>query len=172
MYSNGFLPLINKPTRITNDTATIIDHIFKNDIDRCSNIFNGILINDISDHLPIFVVCNQSVSRMDAKVSQYIRQTSEDNIARFNSELQNQNWDSVLSSSVNVAYNNFVNIFTSLLNKCCPVQKVAVDNGQKYKPWFSSGLKNVCNKKNNLYKNFLSNRTKSNEIRYKTYKNK
>lgn len=29
-YSNNILPLITKPTRITDDTATLIDHIYTN----------------------------------------------------------------------------------------------------------------------------------------------
>ena len=54
MYSSHFYPVINKPTRITASTATIIDNIFINDID--INCINGILINDLSDHLPVFQV--------------------------------------------------------------------------------------------------------------------
>ena len=30
MYSNGFIPLITRPTRITNSSATLIDNIFTN----------------------------------------------------------------------------------------------------------------------------------------------
>ena len=50
LFSFGLYPLINKPTRISFDTATLIDNIFTNIT--AKNI-NGILINDISDHLPI-----------------------------------------------------------------------------------------------------------------------
>ena len=32
MYSNGFIPLINRPTRVISETATIIDHIYSNDL--------------------------------------------------------------------------------------------------------------------------------------------
>ena len=32
MYSNLFLPIINRPTRVTHSTATIIDHIYCNNI--------------------------------------------------------------------------------------------------------------------------------------------
>ena len=49
----GAYPLITKPTRITLGSSTLIDNIFTNLI-RTSK--NGILINDISDHLPTFSV--------------------------------------------------------------------------------------------------------------------
>lgn len=54
MYSNSLFPVIIKPSRITTDTATLIDNIFTNKID--SKIVGGLLINDISDHLPVFAI--------------------------------------------------------------------------------------------------------------------
>ena len=53
LFSHMFIPLINRPTRITAHSATLIDNIFTNNV-RCKH-FNGIVINDISDHLPVFV---------------------------------------------------------------------------------------------------------------------
>ena len=54
LYSNAFLPLINRPTRITQNSATIIDNIFTNNIREPECSHNGILVTDISDHFPIF----------------------------------------------------------------------------------------------------------------------
>ena len=54
MYSNLLSPLINRPTRITSHTATLIDNIITNNIDADS--VNGLLFSDISDHLPIFSI--------------------------------------------------------------------------------------------------------------------
>ena len=59
MSSNGFYPLISKPTRTTSHTATLIDNIFTNDLDH--DKFSGILWSDISDHLPIFQITNCSL---------------------------------------------------------------------------------------------------------------
>jgi len=46
--------LIDKPTRITKHSTTLIDHIYTNDVK--SNIVSGIIIDDLSDHLPIFAI--------------------------------------------------------------------------------------------------------------------
>ena len=54
LYSHGLQPLITRPTRITRDTKTLIDNIFTTDLN--SHKQSGILINDISDHLPVYVV--------------------------------------------------------------------------------------------------------------------
>ena len=172
MYSNGFLPLINKPTRITDNTATIIDNIFTNDIHSCLNMYKGILINDISDHLPIFVICNNSFVRKSSKLTKNIRQLKEVNLNRLKNLLSVQNWNSVINSEdINVCYKNFVNTFNNVYNECCPVKTVVIKNVNKDKAWFTNGLRNACSKKNVLYKNFLRNRTKRNEDKYKRYKN-
>ena len=52
LSSSGYMPLITKPTRITKSTATLIDNIFTNNLSRTEHS-SGIIINDISDHLPI-----------------------------------------------------------------------------------------------------------------------
>ena len=55
LFKNGFIPTINKPTRVTCNSLTIIDHIFINNfIDH--EINPGIIKTDISDHFPIFII--------------------------------------------------------------------------------------------------------------------
>ena len=89
-------------------------------------------------------------------------------------ELLLQNWDDVMGSTdVNIAYDNFIKTFVNLYDKHCPVKKICSKvNGNKIKPWFTSGLRNACKKKNNLYRKFLQCRSKSAEEKYKVYKNK
>ena len=48
MYSLGLYPLIDKPTRITDNSTTLIDNIFTNELR--FNLTSGIMYNDISDH--------------------------------------------------------------------------------------------------------------------------
>ena len=58
LNSVGFSPLINKPTRIfraegcNEVSSSCLDHILSNDYNNFSEA--GILISDVSDHLPIF----------------------------------------------------------------------------------------------------------------------
>ena len=49
LFSHMFYPLINRPTRITAHSATLIDNIFTNHLTQ--TLLSGILINDASDHL-------------------------------------------------------------------------------------------------------------------------
>ena len=68
MYSLGLYPLITKPTRISQNTATLIDNIFTTDIEQ--HYTCGLFINDISDHLPIFAV-GKYINKNEAKKKQY-----------------------------------------------------------------------------------------------------
>ena len=44
LYSNEFLPLISRPTRITSNSATLIDNIMTNCLDNLNSSINGILV--------------------------------------------------------------------------------------------------------------------------------
>ena len=57
LFSIGMFPLIDRPSRITEYSATLIDNIFSNNFNE--KISNGLLINDISDHLPVFSVTKE-----------------------------------------------------------------------------------------------------------------
>ena len=50
--SQGFIPHITKPTRITSNLATLIDHVYSNHNHR--NYELGIIITDVADHVGIF----------------------------------------------------------------------------------------------------------------------
>ena len=52
MYEIGLYPLIDRPTRISNQSFSLIDNIFTN----VTNYNITILINDITDHLPVFAI--------------------------------------------------------------------------------------------------------------------
>jgi len=45
---------IDKPTRITKHSTTLIDHIYTNDVKH--SFVSDIIIDDLSDHLPIFAI--------------------------------------------------------------------------------------------------------------------
>jgi hypothetical protein len=54
MISHNFIPLITKPTRVTTHSATIIDHIYTNNLN--IKYKSGILLSDLADHFGIFTI--------------------------------------------------------------------------------------------------------------------
>ena len=53
--------LLDKPTRLTGTSATLIDPFYTND--HTSEIISGISVYDLSDHLPIFIILKSTKPR-------------------------------------------------------------------------------------------------------------
>ena len=62
IYSLDLLPVITKSTRITSHTATLIDHIYTNTVNRLTS---GIVTVDISDHLPVFCIVDTPLKKQN-----------------------------------------------------------------------------------------------------------
>ena len=54
MYSNMLYPLITRPTRVTANSATLIDNIFTNNTCNTGSTIQGVFVTDITDHYPVF----------------------------------------------------------------------------------------------------------------------
>ena len=99
IYSHGVFPLITKPTRVTETSATLIDHILTNNFDIHSQHKQGILCTSISDHYSIFHIAANSqrvAGRIDSQPPILSRNFTQKNIQKFVNEVKNTNWDNVL----------------------------------------------------------------------------
>lgn len=172
MYSLGLCPMITKPSRITAQSATLIDNIFTNEIENRS--ISGLLINDISDHLPVFIVYNKNYRKVTQEnIVKYKRMRTEESINAFKNDLLKQEWETLYrEKNIDKAYEIFLGKFKMLYNSRCSVRKYS--KKQKYAecPWITKGLQNACKKKNTLYREFIMNRSIEAENKYKKYKNK
>ena len=65
MFRFGMISAINKPTRVTRQTASTIDHIIKNSIMH-TGFKSGIIKTDISDHVPVFICYKYIAEKEDA----------------------------------------------------------------------------------------------------------
>ena len=172
MYSLGLYPLIDRPSRITNQSSTLIDNIFTNAKEY--NNVSGLLVNDITDHLPIFAFCDYpDLKRQEKKLHTKKRVINKNTIDLLADNLSEVDWDNVLNlSEVDLAYNAFLSTFVHLYNQCCPIRLVKHSSCKNDKPWLTNSLRNACHKKKLLYKKCLRSRTLTAEQKYKLYKNK
>ena len=173
LTSHSFYPSITKPTRITSRSASLIDNIFTN-----SKAYqtSGIVISDISDHLPIFIKTNLTIFRnQNAKSEIEIREYTSANVENFKKELNNVDWTSVCNQDdVNVSYSNFINKFNEQFDKCIP-KKMKRINSKKNKPklpWITTSLLKSIKRKNKLFKISIKKPTDTNIEKYKSYRNK
>jgi len=169
MYSYSFFPLINRPTRITNQTATLIDNIFCNIAQ--NSVLDGILLTDISDHLPIFCITANEIN-ISAEENFYSRTYNDTNVNKFKAMLHDIDWNLVKEiNDCQKAYTVFHNKFKLCYDKCFPL--VRKKQGYKNrKPWLTSGLKLSIKVKNRMYVRSLKCPTLTNVKLYREYRNK
>ena len=119
-------PIINKPTRITSTTASLIDNIFIPST-QIANSQGGIILADISDHYPVFYLhFAASIIKEDRYI--FSRSNTTQNKVSFSKKVQEANWSSVLETqTTQESYTNFHNIITKFYKDSFPVQKINRD---------------------------------------------
>ena len=60
LYADNMFQLIVKSTRVTDKSATLIDHIITNNFDVYSRHKRGILMSSISDHYAVFHIAGSA----------------------------------------------------------------------------------------------------------------
>ena len=165
------VPVINKPTRVTKNTATAIDHVITNSLlHRAIN--TGILKLDISDHFPIFLIAKtEKKMKPEGKVQITKRLINNKTKEKFKNALQEMTWDDVISSKqTDSAYKAFLNKFTSLYDKIFEKFAVTVKSKTLKNPWITKGILKSSKTKQRLYDKFLKSKTYEHEISYKNYR--
>ena len=174
LAAHNFLPYIISPTRITDTTATCIDHIFiKVPMkQKTLDIMPGNIISHITDHLPNFVMLKRSDSKHDVRNRPLIRIFSERNVEAFKQSLNNTNWEQLLhDDDVNTATNTFYNHTFQIYNQHFPLVRLSRKKA-KDKKWFTEGLRKSTKHKSSLYKKQLTHPTPENISKFKVYRNK
>ena len=169
MYSQACFPLIKRPTRITENTATLIDNIFTNTYDSKSKALSGIYPTTISDH---YLIWHISQIQESPKPPTYMlkRKFNEEAKNIFLQKLQEIKWDNILSNSdTQDAFSKFHDIYRNAFETSFPIIKVNFQYNNR-KPWLLKSLQNSIKQKNKLYVKSLRCPTLSNEKAYKEYK--
>lgn len=170
LYSFSFSILIDKPSRVTSTSQTLIDNIFTNSFDL--TIHSGLLYTDISDHLPIFQITLIEADNSPSPLVQY-RIFNQKNKLRFVSLISQLSWQNVYEApDAETSYHNFIQSIRTVFINCFPLirqNKKSLDMGNS---WFTKELKKISIKKNKLYRKYLNNQSTENLIKYKTFKNK
>ena len=170
LSSHSFYPTISKPTRITSYSSTLIDNILTNDF---LNHSAGILVTDISDHLPVFLIIDQFKEKNQGERKYVRRDFNMNNVKCFNDDLNETDWNFLKSpNDIHDIYNTFLEHVQTLYDKNFPVQEIKCRYDKYKSPWLSDGIYNSIRRKNYLYKKFLKNPTLQNKSCYTVYKNK
>jgi len=170
IFSYGFLQLVTKPTRVSGNTATLIDHILTNSSVPVHDTF--ILCSKLSDHFPIIHQLNFAKIKLKTTTFQS-RNFSPENLLKFKRALKEFNWDHVTEQNcAQEAFNNFSSTFDLFYNLYFPITtKTLNKNYNSIEPWMSSGILVSRKQKNLLCKQCINNPSALTVASFKRYRN-
>ena len=170
MCSYGFFPTISKTTRFAGTSSTLIDNIFCNNLNliKCS----GIVIDDLSDHFPIFnsvaidgVTSHEATSKCGVQVcfnyrrieemKEFLRQKLCTTLHETDPEL--------IAAQIIAAYQEGLAEFS--------FAKPQNRKTSPRKPWITPAILASINRKNELFYLKLKKPTQENIANYSTYRN-
>ena len=111
---------INKPTRCTINSKTLLDHIYTNNLKYYN--FSGIVQYDISDHLPTFIFVHNTAIKNKVLKDILIRDMKNFSLELFCNDLSLKINSFKVSedSSPHHQFQTFINIFTDTVNFHAP----------------------------------------------------
>ena len=170
IYSYGLVPLITRPTRVTETSATLIDNIFTNKIIRYGESIYGILIFDISDHYPIFCI-ETSLKHKSMIVPFLKREYTEKNQIKFVDVMSRLYWEDIYSATdMQCDFSLFYSKLIDAHHRCFP-EKSFTRTYHIRKPWMTSCLRDAIRKKNKLYYKSIKIKCIRTKKMYEDYRN-
>ena len=117
MVNHQLLPRIVRPTRIKNQSATLIDHIFtrNNPITLVSGIIDTELAGSCgyTDHKPVFTVLRARAPRKQQRPATNASFFSSEGHKKHKEGLMMHNWDNVLADTdPNTVYDNVISVYS------------------------------------------------------------
>uniref|UniRef100_A0A6Q2ZN45 Reverse transcriptase domain-containing protein n=1 Tax=Esox lucius TaxID=8010 RepID=A0A6Q2ZN45_ESOLU len=170
LHSSSFFPTINRFTRVTSTSKTIIDNIITN----IQNIklITGIVQSDITDHFPIviFFGSGRLVSPPLTKIKTKI--INERSLQHLTANLQVKSWASVYDSRTpDAAYDSLIKIIQDSIKDTIPEKTVKCSTTLQ-NPWITNEILKSIKCKSRLYKLYMKNPSSLNKDKYISYKNK
>jgi hypothetical protein len=157
IISNGFIPKITLPTRLTRNNGTLIDNFLCKISQEFSKTSAGIITYKLSDHLPYFVSLDYLKIKSSSS-NKYVKIScsTDANIAKFKEYLLNENIQSQLDNNnsldPNTNYETLDQIIQTGINKCMPSKIVKYNKHRhKNKEWITTGLIKSIKFRDKLY---------------------
>ena len=168
---------LNRPTRVVDKTATLIDHVYSNFSDE--NVETKIIMSEISpnDHFSTITFFSHYSSCPKKKKKIFVRKKNlnEQEWSNFNrklhSLLENDTYYNIVD--VNEKVNFITQCYNDLIEEFMPLRQLSRKETRfYYRPWITAGLKTSIAQKNKLFSKMKKNETDTNVKEFKTFRNK
>ena len=166
LASSSLFPLISKPTRVQNASFSLIDNIFCNNL----NIIqaSGIILDDISDHFPIFININMEMTVHKAKEEKLAFDSHK--IPELTSHLAHELSDLESITDPDKICDKIINAYISGISKYSYTYKPNRKNNP-IKPWVSPAILKSIEMRCHLYRLKQSIPSQENVTKYNKYRN-
>ena len=165
---NYYLPTITRPTRVTHETAILIDNLYVKTKSYKENKAN-IILEDISDHYPCLVqleICKNQLGE-SYFTHRKLNQVAYDNI---NHDLLQFDWESLNDLDANRYYDRFISIIQRTFDSHAPQIEVGISNQSMFRePWMTVAISKYTRKCKKLFKRFRSSNLEADRLRYVKY---
>ena len=152
------MPVITRPTRITNSTATLIDNIIveQSMLDLCTS---NVLVEDISDHLPSVLSISGIKTNTKENVKIISRDTRKQNVDALLNALSKTNWSTFVTEDVNNSFTNLHTELSKLLDHFVPYKSHEINyKNLRREKWLTPGLLNSIKTSKKNYRKMLVNK--------------
>ena len=166
----SFKQLIEEPTRVTLDTATVIDHVATT----CPRniIKSGVLEVSLSDHYMVYCIrkFNGAVEKGHKKIK--TRKMKNFNEEAFLADVSGICWEQMLTETddINLLVNYWSEMFSLIIEKHAPLIEIRVS--EKYCPWIDKDLRDLMRTKDKLKKSAVKGKSPILMDSYRQIRNK
>jgi hypothetical protein len=137
------------PTRISGNSASLIDNIFI-DTSKHRDYIICSVVNGLSHHDAQLLNLDKIITHTECTFTHIDRNINPSSTMDFKLNLSYESWDNVfLDEDMNVIFNNFLNTYLRIFNASFPAKKFLVKSNTK--PWLTTGIRTSCLRKRELY---------------------
>ena len=149
-YNAGLIPTINRPTRITPTSSTLIDNVFiSNSLLR--SITTLILLEDLSDHLPSVITCKGLKKTTQKEETILKRKMNQKALDRISADMNSYNWHEKLQLlDTERSFNDFHQCLLNSINQHAPELPCKITQKRKNLPWITPGIKKSINRQKTI----------------------
>ena len=162
LKSYSFFQLIDKPTRVTDLSQNITDHIITNDHN--SHIAPGVIeYGDLRDHYPVFVSIDKPKSWNATPTEQIVFRNRRNFLAdQYCNDLESNlnqlfaGFPFINASNVNDIFSKFMEMLIQITNKHAPLKQLRRRQIKlQRKPWITKEIYMSIRHKQQIYKSFF-----------------
>ena len=168
LSNNGFKQLINSPTRVTENSESLIDHIYVSKEDKISQ--SGVIQSGISDHFITYLTRKKTRDFIGKHKTIRIRQMKNYSQEAFLNKLKELDWSIVtkIKDDVNLALEKFNTLFVLAIDSVAPEKDIRIKS--RTEPWMDVEILDAMRERDRAQ--LKANRNKSDKVLRKEFRDK